>query len=172
MKDGKKSTWDLSFKPTEICSSLITEKNRLTSEVETLKERNKVLEDTVTKLESTNVTMETELECVAQGNRSLQEGICNMEEENKKLKERFDSTKGAHVSKQPRKRKRWEEYSERHKKRKIQVLKERAVNTLNDDQFEVCKLEVRNKDNDSTSSIEICVQDTQSDKKNVSCEVA
>ena len=75
-------------------------------------------------------------------------------------------------SDQPRKRKRWEEYSERHKKRKIQVLKERAVNTLNDDQFEVCKLEVRNKDDDSTSSIEICVQDTQSDKENVSCQVA
>ena len=37
-----------------------------------------MLEDTVTKLESTNVTMETELECVA---RSLQEGICDMEEE-------------------------------------------------------------------------------------------
>ena len=82
----QKSTWDHSFKPTEIPSSLITEKNHLTSEVETLKERYKVLEDTVTKLESTNVTMETELECVAQENRSLQEGICNMKEENKKLK--------------------------------------------------------------------------------------
>ena len=95
------------------------------------------VEDTVTKLESTNVTMETELKCVAQENRSLQEGICNMEEENKKLKARLDSTKGVHVSKQPRKRERWEEYSERRKKRKIQVLKERAVNTLTDDQFEL-----------------------------------
>ena len=63
------------------------------------------------------------------------------------------------MSKQPRKRKRWEEYSERHKKRKIQVLKERAVNMLNDDPFEEWKLLVRNKD-DSTSSIDVCVQDT------------
>ena len=34
----------------------------------------------VKNLESTDVTMETELECVAQENQSLQEGHCNTEE--------------------------------------------------------------------------------------------
>ena len=163
----QKSSWDLSFKPTEIRSSLIAE-NRLTSELGTLKEQNEVLQNTVTMLKSTKVTIKNELESVVQENQSLQ--VLAKKEQNGKLKERLDSAKEVHVSKQSRKRKSWGEYSGRHKKRKIQVLKERAVNLLNDDQFEVCKLEVRNKDDGSSRTIEVCVQDT--DKENASCQAA
>ena len=166
----QKSSWDISFKPTEIRSSLIAEKNRLADELETLKEQNEALQSNVTRLESTKVTMENDLESVIQENRSLQEGIRKEREQNEKLQERLDSAKDVHVSKPSRKRKSWEEYSGRHKKRKIQALKERAVNILNDDQFEVCKLEVRNKDDGSSSNIDICVQET--DKENVSCQTA
>ena len=76
LKDGKQQLG--SFKTTDICSSLITE-NWHTSELETLKEQNKVLQDTITELESTKVTMENEL-CDVQENQSLQEGICKQNE--------------------------------------------------------------------------------------------
>ena len=98
----QKSSWDLSFKPLEIRSSLIAEKNQLASELETLKEQNEVLQGTVTRLESTKVTMENELESVVQEKQSLQEGISNEREQNEKLKERLDSVKDVHVNKPSR----------------------------------------------------------------------
>ena len=104
---GQKSSWDLSFKPTKIRSSLIAEKNRLAGELETLKEQNEALQSTVTRLESTQVTMENDLESVVQENQSLHEGIRKEREQNEKLQERLDSAKDVHVSKPSRKRKSW-----------------------------------------------------------------
>lgn len=93
----QKSSWDVSFKPVEIRSSLITEKNRLTSELDTLKEQSKVLQDTVSEFESTKVN---KLECVVQENQRLQESVCEQREQNEKLKEGHDCDKDTRVSKQ------------------------------------------------------------------------
>ena len=51
-----------------------------------------------------------------------------------------------------RKRKSWEEYSDRHKKRKVEELKDK-VNDITDSQFEVTAVHVRNKDTGSSEII-------------------
>lgn len=60
----RKNNWDITFKLTEIRSSLLAEKAQLSRELQTVKEQNKTLNEIAVKLQSTKQVVEGELERV------------------------------------------------------------------------------------------------------------
>ena len=94
-------------------------------------------------------------------NSTLHSELSSEKAKNKDLQHRLDSETGTRSPFQPlsgvvvgsHKRKSWDKYSHRYKKRKIQELKEKVVD-LEDDQFEVTAIHVRNKDTGSSSVIQ------------------
>ena len=88
-------------------------------------------------------------------------------DQNEKLKEALELSKDQHFgTTQSRKRKSLNEYSKRHKKRKIQALQEKAINLLSDTQFKVCGLEVKNMDSGCSDNFQIC----KANKENAVCQ--
>ena len=78
----------------------------------------------------------------------------------------MDISKDQHFgTTQSRKRKTWNEYSKRHKKRKVQALQEKAINLLSDTQFKVCSLEVKNMDSGCSDNFQICASFKQIDRE-------
>ena len=162
-----KNNWDITFKPAEIRSSLIAEKAQLSSELQTVKEQNKTLNEIAVKLQSTKQVVEEELERVKAEKVSLQQEVVQQRDKNEKLKEALEISKDQLFDKTPsRKRKSWNEYSEWHKKRKIQALQEKAINLLSNEQFELCSLEVRNMDSECSSKFQICPSTCSTNKEN------
>ena len=122
----------------------------LSHEVETLKEVTKTLQDDAVRLKSINQSLQEQLGNSQQTQVVLQQ---QLQLYKSKLHEELQKQLETPAVMPSRKRKSWDEYSERHKKRKIQDLKERAVNILSDDQFEVSRIEVRNRDNGKSEQV-------------------
>ena len=142
----EKSNWIVELESAEENARLACHLEKKTLEVEKLKEENSDIRVTLEEAKDENSTLHSELSSAKAKNEDLQH--------------RLDAETGTRSPLQPlngvvvgsRKRKPWDEYSHRHKKRKIQELKEKVVD-LEDDQFEVTAIHVRNKDTGSSGVI-------------------
>ena len=149
----QKSDWTIELDVSEMRSVIIEENVRLacqlekkTSEVERLKEENDSMKVTLDEAKDENACLHMELTSEKTKNEELQQKL-NVEPGNRlPLQPLNGPALGS------RKRKSWEEYSTRHKTRKIQKLKDKVMD-LRDDQLEVTAVHIRNKDTGSSAVI-------------------
>lgn len=149
----QKSNWIVELESTEVRSAIIEENAQLAYNLE-----KKTLE--VEKPKEENSDIRVTLEEANDENSTLHSELSSEKAKNKDLQHRLDTETGTRSPLQPLnsvvvrscKCKLWDEYSHRHKKRKIQELKEKVVD-LEDDQFEVTAIHVRNKDTGSLGVI-------------------
>lgn len=116
----KKSNWNIELKSTEVRSAIIEENDRLafqlemkTSKVEKLKEENNGIQKTLDEAKDENSSLHMELTCVKTQNEQLERKV-GVETGIRTPLQPLNNTVVA-----TRKRKSWDEYSDRHKKRKV-----------------------------------------------------
>ena len=149
----QKSDWIIELKASEVRSAVVEENAQLQRkleksklEVDRLKEEKSVIEVALDEVVNENACLSMELTNEKSKNEELQDKL----ETETSVRLPLCSLNGSVARSQ--KRKSWEEYSNRHKKRKIQELKDKALD-LNDSQFEVTAVHVRNKDTGSSEIV-------------------
>ena len=146
----EKSNWIVELESAEVRSAIAEENARLAYHLEKTLEVEKLKE---------NSDIRVTLEEANDENSTLHSELSSEKAKNEDLQHRLDAETGTRSPLQPlnsvvvgsRKCKLWDECSHRHKKRKIQELKE--VVDLEDDQFEVTAIHVRNKDSGNSDVI-------------------
>ena len=159
----QKNDWTIELKASEVRSSVIEENTQLQRKLEKsmleadkLKEEKSVMEVALEEVENENVCLCMELTCEKSKNEQLQKKL----EIETSVGTPLQSLNGSNAIRTPpqiavagaQKRKSWEEYSRRHKKRKIQDLKNKVLD-VSDNQFEVTAVHVRNKDTGNTEIV-------------------
>ena len=115
----KKITWNLVLKATEVRSALINNQVKLQQDLTKERELRTELESKVARLEEENATLQEQ-----QSSLSTSEQV---------------------QSRKRKARKSWDEYTPRHKRRKLEEIKNTAIASLDDENLEVVSLEMRTK---------------------------
>lgn len=152
-QNWQKSDWIIEFKASEVRSVVMEENARLQRKIEQAK-----LE--AEKLQKEKGVTEVILGEIVNENASLCKELTSEKSKNEQLQTKLETETCARLPlhslngsvARPQKRKSWEEYTNRHKKRKIRELKDK-VSELNDRQFEVTAVHVRNKDTGNSETV-------------------
>ena len=172
----QKSTWELKLEATEVRSALCEENSTLIREQQKLVEDKSRLETELSSMKQEREDLHTELliekQHVAELNSQLlcekeqieqlrsqdEEKIVKLEHELDKEKQlRREASQSTSVTlshTKGQKRKSWDEYSTRHKRRKLEDISNKAKHVLNDDQFEIECVTLRNKDTGTIQFVE------------------
>ena len=186
----QKSTWELKLEATEVRSALCEENAMLSREQQKFTEDNSRLKVELLSMKREKEDLHTELldvkHQVAELNEQLlcekqrteqlriqdEEKIVELEHElvlEKEKAERFKSELSQNATcsnTKGQKRKSWDEYSTRHKRRKLEDISNKAKHALNDDQFAVESVTLRNKETGAVQLVETSITARRENKEN------
>ena len=137
----------VSLKPLEVKSALCKEKARLSEEVARLQTEKEELEASASAVKADAIDMERKVHL-------LESELANEKEKVKGLERQVLAEKNVNTpsSMNKKKRKSWDDCSSRQKKRRIEDIKEKIVK-VDDDDFEVTKITLRNKASGETKVV-------------------
>lgn len=156
----QKNDWTIELKASEVWSSVIEENAQLQRKLEKSKLEADKLEEEKSVVEAALEEVETGLCVKLTCEKSKNEQLPKKLEIETSVRSPLQTLNGSVAIRTPpqssvagaQKHKSWEEYSRRHKKRKIQELKNKVLD-MSDNQYEVSIVHVRNKDTGSTEIV-------------------
>ena len=187
----KQSTWELRLEATEVRSALCEENAKLTCEQEKLavdksklqnellsmKQEKESLHSELLQEKQRIVELNSQLQCAQEKSEQLTiqkeqkiielEHALSLEKEKAEILDReLPSQSTACTNTKGQKRKNWDEYSSRHKRRKLEDVSNKAKRALNDDQFQVEGVTLRNKDTGIVQFVETSIAAETGNKEN------
>ena len=191
----KQSTWELRLEATEVRSALCEEnakltckqeklavdKSKLQNELLSMKQDRESLHSELLQEKQRIVELNSQLQCAQEKSEQLtiqkEQKIIELEhalslekEKAENLKRELPSQSTACTNVKGQKRKNWDEYSSRHKRRKLEDVSNKAKRAINDDQFQVEGVTLRNKDTGIVQFVETSIAaETENKENNPGC---